>query len=179
MKLWLDWPSLLLVTRIPIHCTFSYSRQRVDFAMALHRWFAMLKLAQQSPRSWYRSRVREELRERRAARTAWQKLSETSDVIFSILRAQHDGHPVIRPRPFCLWRNSLVYGYMVAKYTSRWSFYRTAARFCRGVDHRLVCEVVNPTKDHELEEVALRHHIDSATFKRTCRKLRQIWPLLP
>jgi len=139
----------------------------------------MLKLAQQSPPSWYHSRVREELRERRAARTAWQKLSETSDVFFSMLRAQHDGHPVTRPPPFCLWRNSLVYSYMVVKYTSRWSFYRTAARFCHGVDHRLVCEVVNPVKDHKLEEVALRHHIDPATFKGTCRKLRRIWPLLP
>ncbi|KAF2705717.1 hypothetical protein K504DRAFT_536707 [Pleomassaria siparia CBS 279.74] len=148
--------------------------------MALHRWFAMLKLTRQSPPSWYRSRIHEELRERRAARTVWQKLSETSDVFFSILRAQYDGHPVTRPPPtLCLWRNSLVYSYMVAKYTSRWSFYRMASRLCRGVDHRLICEVVNPAKDHKLEEVALRHHIDPAIFKRTCRKLRRIWPLLP
>ncbi|CBX98539.1 hypothetical protein IAQ61_007830 [Plenodomus lingam] len=147
--------------------------------MALHRWFAMLKLSQQWAPSWYRTRMREELRERRAAHTRWQKLSETSDVLFAILRAQNDGHPIIRPPPFYLWRNSLVYGYMVAKYTSRWSFYRMAARFCRGVDHRSVCEVVNPAKDHKLEEVALRHHMDPATFKACCRKLRRIWPLLP
>ena len=139
----------------------------------------MLRLAQQSPPSWYRNRIREELRERRAAHTAWQKLSETSDVFFSILRAQHDGYPIKQLPPICLWRCSPVYSYMVVKYTLRWSFYRTAARLCRSPNHRLVCEVVNPAKEHKLEEVALRHRIDPVTFKKTCRRLQQVWPLLP
>jgi hypothetical protein len=54
----------------------------------------MFGLQRQSPRSWYRERIREELRERQTANTLWQKLSEASDVFFSISRAHHDGYPV-------------------------------------------------------------------------------------
>ena len=164
----------------PVHSTLLFRKCfHVNPAMAMHRWLGMLRLAQQSPPSWYRSRIREELRERRAARTAWQKLSETSDVFFSILRAEHDGYPIRSLPPLSLWRSSPVYTYMVAKYTLRWGFYRIAARLCRSPDHRLVCEVVNPVKEHKLEEVALRHRIDPLTFKKTCRRLRRAWPLLP
>lgn len=53
-----------------------------------------------------------------------------------------------------------------------------AARFCRGAEHRLVYEVVNPTEDYKLEGLALRYYIDPATFKSTCRKLRKTWLLL-
>lgn len=147
--------------------------------MILHWWLTMLRLARQSPPSWYRNRLREELRERQAAVTAWEKLSESSDVLFSILRARHDGHPIGTPPPYRIWHNSLAYGYMVVKYTSRWSFYRTATRFCSNIDHRMVCEVVNPAKDHKLEQVALRHQIDPLIFRRTCHRLRRVWPLLP
>ncbi|KAF2030453.1 hypothetical protein EK21DRAFT_65488 [Setomelanomma holmii] len=146
--------------------------------MVLRSWLTGLRLAQQSP-SWYRNRLREELQERRIAVTSLHRLSESSDILFSILRAQHDGHPVGTPPPFRLWRNSLVYGYMVTKYTSRWSFYRMAARLSRNADHRTIYEVVNPAKDEKLEEVALRHNIDPLKFRRTCCRLRRIWPLLP
>lgn len=147
--------------------------------VVLHRWIAMLRLAQQSPSSWYRSRLREELQERRIANPGWQRLSESSDVLFSILRAQHDGHSVGNPPPFRTWHNSLAYAYMVAKYTSRWMFYRMAARFCSSADHHTVFEVVNPARDHKLEEVALRHQINTLRFCKVCRRLRRVWPLLP
>lgn len=168
------------------HCTLSRHYLTIDLAadmttalMNLHRWITKLGLARQSPPSWYRNRLREELQERRAAVTAWHKLSESSDVLFSILRAHHDGHPIVMPPPFRIWHNSLTYGYMVAKYTSRWNFYRMATRFYSDVDYQIICEVVNPAKDHKLEEVALRHHINPLTFKKTCRRLRRVWPLLP
>ncbi|KAF2844497.1 hypothetical protein T440DRAFT_494065 [Plenodomus tracheiphilus IPT5] len=125
--------------------------------MILHRWIGVLKLAQQSPPSWYRSRLREELQERRIANPGWQRLSESSDV----------------------FHNSLAYACMVAKYTSRWMFHRTAARFCGSADHHMVCEVINPAKDHKLEEVALRHVINPLLFGKTCCRLRRVWPLLP
>jgi hypothetical protein len=60
----------------------------------LRRWHRMLGLSRQSPRSWYRDRLREELVERRAANTPLQKLSKTSDVFFSISRARCDGFPI-------------------------------------------------------------------------------------
>jgi len=50
----------------------------------LKQWHGMLRLSQQSPPSWYRDRLQEELREQQTANTFWQKLSETSDVFFSI-----------------------------------------------------------------------------------------------
>jgi hypothetical protein len=139
----------------------------------------MLSLTRQSPPSWYRDRLREELQELGATKTPWQKLSETSDVFFCVIRAQYDGFPVRKLPPFVASRHVLVYAYMLAKYTSRWKFYRTAAILCNSPDYDLVREVVNPNRDHKLDEVASRYKIDTAEFKRVCRQLRYIWPLLP
>ncbi|ORX95599.1 hypothetical protein BCR34DRAFT_194244 [Clohesyomyces aquaticus] len=147
--------------------------------MLLRRWHKMLGLSTQSPRSWYRDRVREELRERRTAATRWQELSETSDVFFSLSRALHDGFPVRSLPPFFSLRNTPVYLYMIAKYTLRWKFYRVAARLCHAPHHKLVCEVINPNKKHKLEEVASRHQIDPVTFTNISGRLRRFWPLLP
>jgi hypothetical protein len=145
----------------------------------LRRWHGMLGLSRQSPPSWYRDRLLEELRERRNAETFWEKLSETSDVFFSISRARYDGVPVRKLPSFVVSRHGPVYMYMLAKYTLRWEFYRTAAMLCDAPRYDLVCEVVNPSKDSKLDEVASRHHIDPVEFKRIGRRLRQVWPLLP
>lgn len=139
----------------------------------------MLGLSRQSPPSWYRDRLREELRERRVAKTRWHKLSEASDVFFSSIRAQYDGVPVRKMPPFITSRHALVYAYMLAKFTLRWKFYRIAAIICNAPHHDLVREVVNPSKDQKLEEVASRHQIDPVAFKRVGHQLRQVWPLLP
>ena len=145
----------------------------------LKRWHGMLGLSRQSPPSWYRDRLREELMEHRIANTRWQKLSEASDVFFSCSRAQYDGCPVRNVPPFLTVRHVPVYVYMLVKFTSRWTFYRTAAIICKAPRYDLVREVVNPSKDRKLEEVASRHQIDPVAFKRVSRGLRRIWPLLP
>ena len=152
-------------------------RQRLE--PLLQKWHGMLGLARQSPPSWYRDRLREELRERRSAQTFWTKLSETSDVFFSISRARHDGYSVRFLPPFDASRHTLVYAYMVAKYTSRWQFYRMAAVLCSVPHYDSVREVVNPGKDSKILEVASRHGINPAQFTRVCRRLRRMWPLLP
>jgi hypothetical protein len=139
----------------------------------------LLGLSRQSPPSWYRDRLQEELRERRIAETFWQKLGETSDVFFAISRARYDGFPVYKLPPFVASRHGLVYAYMMAKYTLRWNFYRTAAILCNVPRYDLMREVVNPSKDHKLDEVASRHQIDPVEFKRVSRQLRRVWPLLP
>ncbi|KAL4923758.1 uracil phosphoribosyltransferase-domain-containing protein [Aspergillus undulatus] len=55
---------------------------------------------------------------------------------------------------------------MLAKFTSRWSFYRVAA-YCAGKpDWRGVREVVNPRKGMKLDEVAERHRIEKEVFRR-------------
>ncbi|KAK7928624.1 hypothetical protein PG985_005622 [Apiospora marii] len=140
----------------------------------------MLGLVRHSP-SWYRDRLREELYERRAAHTSWRKLSETADVLFCISRAHYDGFPVRNaPLPSvatCYGR--FLYTYMLAKYTSRWMFYRAVAISCGATQHDCVREVVNPSKDKKLNEVALRHQLDPIKFKRVARQLRRVWPLLP
>lgn len=145
----------------------------------LKRWHGMLGLSRQSPPSWYRDRLREELLEHRLAKTRLMKISEASDVFFSSSRAQYDGFPVRKLPPFVTSRHVFVYAYMLAKFTLRWSFYRTAAIMCNAPRHDLVREVVNPSKDQKLEEVAARHQIDPVVFKRVGRQLRQVWPLLP
>lgn len=143
----------------------------------LRWWHGRLNLSRQSTPSWHRDRLREELRERRLANTALRKLSETSDVIFSISRARYDGFP-IRKLPSSP-RLVLAYVYMIVKYTSRWKFYKTAMMLCNVPHYDQVCEVVNPRKDSKLNEVASRHRIDPMKFKKVGRRLRQIWPLLP
>ena len=142
-------------------------------------WHRMLGLSKQFPPSWYRDRLVEELRERRAAKTTIEKLSETSDVFFSLSRARHDGFPVRLLPTFWTSRTALVYMYMMAKFTSRWQFYRTAAWLCKANHYASVREVVNPGKDSKLAEVALRHQIDVEEFRRIGGLLRRIWPLLP
>lgn len=67
--------------------------------------------------------------------------------------------------------------YMLAKYTSRWPFYRVAAMLCNPRHWSLVNEVVNPSKDRKLTEIASRHGIDQTDFERVSRQLRRLWPL--
>lgn len=145
----------------------------------LRRWHRMLGLSLQSPPSWYKDRLREELYERRTATGALQRLSETSDVYFSIIRARYDGFPLRTLPPFRVSQHASAYAYMVAKYSSRWGFYRTAALLCRSPQYGSMCEVVNPAKDRKLDEVAARHQIDPEKFKRVGRRLRKVWPLFP
>ncbi|KAI8962047.1 hypothetical protein F5Y11DRAFT_204459 [Daldinia sp. FL1419] len=144
----------------------------------LHRWHKLLGLQRQTPLSWHRDRLREELRERRDAGTPLEKLSETADVFFSISRAKYDGFPV-RPLPRFSVSHVLVYAYMLAKFTSRWAFYRMAAFLCGAPNPGIVREVVNPIKDKKLDEVASRHRIDKDKFRRIGRRLRRVWPLFP
>ncbi|KAH8749591.1 hypothetical protein BGZ57DRAFT_945627 [Hyaloscypha finlandica] len=151
---------------------------RLTVNALLRPWHRMLGLSRQSPPSWYRDRLREELRERRAAETPWQKLSETSDVFFSISRARYDGFPIRKLPPFVVSRYLLLYAYMLAKYTLRWKFYRTAGILCNIHYYDIVREVVNPSKDHKLDEVASRYQMDPVEFKRVGRQLRRAWPLL-
>lgn len=143
------------------------------------KWHSLLNLPRQSPPTWYRDRLREELQERRAANTPLRKLSETSDVFFSISRARHDGFPLSRLPTFNLSRHGGVYVYMLLKFTLRWGFYRVAARICQPGGARNVREVVNPAKDRKLDEVAERHGLDKGRFRRVGARLRCVWPLLP
>ncbi|MCJ1333998.1 hypothetical protein MMC10_010705 [Thelotrema lepadinum] len=145
----------------------------------LRRWHGMLGLSRQTPPSWYRDRLREELKERRKANTFLEKLSETSDVLFSISRASYDGFPVRKLPRFRVTRHTPVYAFMFAKYTLRWRFYRIAAKFSKAPHWNSVREVVNPRKDGNLYEVALRHNIDPEEFLNAGRHLRNVWPLMP
>ena len=139
----------------------------------------MLGLQRHSPPSWYRDRLREELQERRQANTLLQKLSETSDVFFTMIRAQHDGYPVRKIPEFATIRHLPVYLYMIVKYTSRWAFYRAVTCFCRDGTGKSIQEVVNPGRDRNLREVASRNGMDPERFERVGRRLRKVWPLLP
>lgn len=97
--------------------------------------YGKLRLPPQSTPSWYRDRLREELQERRLAKTPWQKLSETSDVLFAITRARYDGILATAPKPPFIFapRYMFVYTYMVAKYTSRWMFYGCHSLQCTSL----------------------------------------------
>ncbi|KAJ5431729.1 hypothetical protein N7445_008227 [Penicillium cf. griseofulvum] len=82
---------------------------------ALRLWFQTLSLPQQSHLSWHRARLREELCERRTAKTSWQKLSETSDVLFSITRSQYDGFLIRNPSCFSCLHSTPIYLYITRR----------------------------------------------------------------
>ncbi|RSM13245.1 hypothetical protein CDV31_005949 [Fusarium ambrosium] len=155
----------------------AYSNMNSTAQRILLRWHRSLHLQKQEP-SWYRDRLREELYERRQAKTPCQKLSETADVFYIISRSHHDGYP-LRHLPSFAFSHLLVYAYLLPKYTLRWKFYRSAAYLCGSPNPGLVQEVVNPAKDHKLHEVVSRHGIDPETFTRVFRRLQYFWPLLP
>ena len=71
-----------------------------------------------------------------------------------------------------------MYAYMIAKYTSRWGFYRTVA-WASGGDWRKVREVVNPGKEKKVREVALRNGVEEEKFGKVARRVRLVWPLFP
>ncbi|EED18670.1 conserved hypothetical protein [Talaromyces stipitatus ATCC 10500] len=127
-------------------------------------WHGVLGLQRQKPHSWHFDRLREEEQELREAQAYLEKISEASDVIFSISRAQHDGFN-IQPLPSFFDRKyMLAYPYMFGKFSSRWLFYITASLLCRAP--HIVREVVNPTKNEKLLQVATRHQIDPVRFTR-------------
>ena len=146
----------------------------------LHQWLRFLNLPKHS-QPWYRNILQGELKELEEAKTPLEKLSETSDVLFCLSRAQYDGFPPDSLPVVDSYPPYLVYIYMIAKFTMRWAFYRLAARICRGRNnnHPSIREVVNPRKDSKLEEVARRHGIDAKLFVRVAHGLRWVWPLPP
>ncbi|KAI1357786.1 hypothetical protein F5Y08DRAFT_351636 [Xylaria arbuscula] len=144
----------------------------------LQKWLNMLNMPRQSPPSWYLDRYTEELVELDEAKTWLEKLSESSDVFFIICRAKHDGFP-IADIPSINPRHILTYAYMLAKYTSRWAFYRVLAFLCKAPSPSTVREVVNPSNDSKLEGVALRHHMNPLDFVSMGRRLRRVWVLPP
>ncbi|KAL8822806.1 MAG: hypothetical protein Q9191_006464 [Dirinaria sp. TL-2023a] len=135
--------------------------------MLVKRWYGALGLPRHSA-TWYTDRLAEEIEELGEAKTAVEKLSESSDVYFARTRAFYDGYPILGnyPPSFGTAKDILVYAYMIGKTTSRWAFYRTAATLARAPRADLVREVVNPSKDSKLEVVAARHGIEPATFKK-------------
>lgn len=150
---------------------------RFEPHMLLTRWHNQLCLARHS-RAWYRQRLKEELQERRVEKAQLRRLSESADVFYILTRAQADGHP-LRRLPGFRCSHIPVHLYMVLKYTLRWSFYRLAARLVAARDSSSVREVVNPSRDTKVGEVADRHGLNRHKFTRVCRRLRWLWPLLP
>lgn len=109
-----------------------------------------------------------------------EKLSEESDVFFTIGRATHDGFDIsTQPAFTACWRNALVYGYMLGKSSSRCLFYQTAALLCRAEQWREVREVINPAKEAEVRIVAGRFGIEPEAFVRVCWWWRWVWLLFP
>jgi hypothetical protein len=143
----------------------------------LRWWLRRLSLQRQPSASWHRDRIKEELFERRRAHGTLSILSETSDVLFSFARSRHDGFCLRRWPVVFNKRYLLIFTYMLVKYTSRYTFYRTAGIICRGPGP--VREVVNPIKDRNLDQVSIRHGINQRHFRTICLRLRRIWPLPP
>lgn len=173
----IDPPPLLLPLIVFLTIPNSPQLMRSMMQRLLLRWHGFLHLPRH-PQRWYRDRLREEIRERRLAITPCQKLSETADVFYIISRAQYDGYR-LRTLPKFSFSHVWICAYLVSKYTLRWKFYRVAAFLCHCPDPDAMREVINPAKDHKVQEVACRHGIEPESFARICRRLRLIWPLLP
>ncbi|CZT50908.1 uncharacterized protein RSE6_11980 [Rhynchosporium secalis] len=151
-----------------------------SISVILKPWHRALRLTRQSPASWHVTRLAEEKEEVRAAITFIEKLSEESDVFFTISRAAFDGYSIAtQPHFTASKRNMLIYAYMVGKFSSRCAFYQTAAILCRAERWKQVREVINPGKNAKLRVVAERYNICTDKFEKVCRRLRRVWPLLP
>ncbi|KAK0110170.1 hypothetical protein ONS95_002821 [Cadophora gregata] len=151
----------------------------ITISTFLKPWYRILDLARQTPLSWHLSRLEEEKAELTEPKSALEKLSEESDVFFTIGRATHDGYTIDEQPPFTKsLHHALVYAYMFWKYSSRCVFYQTAAILCRA-EKWSVREVVNPARDGKIRVVAERHGICPEEFLKVCRRLRWVWPLLP
>ncbi|KAJ0415896.1 hypothetical protein BJY00DRAFT_317362 [Aspergillus carlsbadensis] len=145
----------------------------------LQKWHSLLALPRKTNLTWHRSRLLEELAERRSAITPLTRLSETADILFTVSRARHDGFALQFRAPWSRTYNGFAKFYMLGKFSSRWGFYRVAA-YCVGKrDWRGVREVVNPRKGGKVQEVAGRHGIESEGFKRVCRRLLWVLPVFP
>lgn len=145
----------------------------------LQLWLRSLKLPRQSHASWHRNRLREELQELRLAKSHLARLSEASDVMFCITRAQFDGFPSCRIPSLPGYQVAPICAYMLVKFTSRWLFFKLAALICKEKHWKSINEVVNPSKDEKIASVACRHQVDPEIFQRISRGLRRVWPLLP
>ncbi|CAI7655950.1 unnamed protein product [Penicillium viridicatum] len=93
----------------------------------LYWWFTVLNLQWQPHAAWHQDRLREELFERRLVENGWEELSEASNVLFLITRAQYDGFPTRNPPCLSGLRSGPIY--------------TLAAPFCNARDWNLVNEV--------------------------------------
>ncbi|KAH8705190.1 hypothetical protein BGW36DRAFT_367049 [Talaromyces proteolyticus] len=143
-------------------------------SIGLRAWHEWLSLSRQTPESWHQYRLMEEQQECHDADTLLLKLSETSDVLFSISRARYDGYDIANLPFIFSYQYFLPYCYMLAKFSSRCMFYKTAATLCDAPNAGTVREVVNPAKDEKLDQVAVRHQINPTRFKHVSRQLRRV-----
>lgn len=153
---------------------------RLSITTLLKPWYRALNLPRKSPKQWHLDRLRDEKQELLEARGPIDRLSEQSDVFFTIARANHDGFRIAeQPALTGSLRHALVYAYMLGKFTSRCAFYQTAAMLCRAERWKEVREVINPRKESKVRIVAGRFDIDPDQFERVCRRLRWVWVLFP
>ncbi|KAG9232900.1 hypothetical protein BJ875DRAFT_379762 [Amylocarpus encephaloides] len=144
----------------------------------LRLWFRMLDLPRFPNPTWHRQRLIEELKEVEEAPTQIYKLSESSDIQFNIYRAEYEGLPIQEMPRFTLpFPSPVVHAYMLAKFTSRWTFYRTAAYFANAPHS--VHEVINPSKDEKLNQVASRHGMNSEGFRKVTHNILRFCVLFP
>jgi hypothetical protein len=151
----------------------------------LHRTF---RLPRESPRSWHKGRLNEELQELREAGTLVETIIEATDVLFTISRAARSGYAMddratISDFLDCLplhWAAVAVV-YMVGKFTLRRGFYLAAAYAygLRGQRLREVRWVINLAKNAKLDKVAGHHGLDRDRFRRVAGRVLRWWPLLP
>lgn len=177
--------------------TTKKSTSVTGFSRFLSKWHSFLSLKKQEP-SWYAARLQEELFEHAATQPRTiARLSEKSDILYIISRAEHDGYPFASPKRslsppgikiFGPRRNAHEYGYMIGKYTGRWVFWKTAAGISRKLDMNSnnskrwdrVNEVINPNRENKIREVANRHEgLNEKRFIRVCNTLRRIFWILP
>ncbi|KAL8365381.1 hypothetical protein RB595_004266 [Gaeumannomyces hyphopodioides] len=161
--------------------------RRQILRVILRRWHAYLGLPRKESRSWHQDRLSEELVELKGTKSLVGSLSEASDVIFSVSRAEYEGFTDDRAtlsdflEQLSTFWAVIVVAYMLYKFTMRWSFYRVTAYACglRGARLDAVRDVINPAKSHKLGEVAARHNLQAEEFQRVGNVVRRLWPLLP
>ena len=143
--------------------------------MLISWWHSLLDM-EKHELEWHIKDVEDELSELTEAKSIVEKVSERSDVVYTVTRAWWGGHKSLR---FPLSKPEFLVGliYMFPKYTLRWLFYYYIGK---SFDRKIkITEVRNPKKIYKLKIIAKKYNLDENEFvKRVSIRLKR-WIFLP
>lgn len=123
---------------------------------------------------WHKNDINDEYQELLEAKKVIHRMSEMSDIVYTVTRTRWDGYQMAFP----IKKHQIALGtlYMFPKITGRWLFFKRAGK--KAGAKRKITEVRNPDKTYKLHIIAKKYDIDAELFTKICQKQRKHWLLL-